>query len=131
MARLLITGLPEPAADIWCAACVAFIKGDLFRLEEIQQRATAILENPDDKLMPLPVPRGFMARRQLELAVTWGPHPSFAHAIVPLCWTHVPAIDPAAAAGPEPPQRLLRGLSLWPARRMPRSAACCAPTAWR
>jgi len=111
MGRLLITGLPEPAAEFWCAACVAFLKGDLFRLEEIQEKATAILQDPDDKLMALPAPRGFMAHRQLELAVTWGPHPSFAHAVVPLCWSHVPAIDPAGPAADGPPQRLLRGLS--------------------
>lgn len=110
MARMIITGFPNPPDGLqWCAMCVAFTKGRLFRDEGVQQKTHEGLADQDREVFAISPPKGARVILQLEIAVTWGPHPNFGQAIVPLCWTHAPAID--GEAQPAAPQKLLRGLS--------------------
>lgn len=113
--RLIITGVPIAPADCccgaWCFACAVLAKGALFKDDAVQRR---VQEGMADTGRTEPVVIVASAKdmlRQLEAAVSMGPHPLAGGAVVPLCWLHLPAVD-GTAPPPEPAtarQQLFRG----------------------
>jgi hypothetical protein len=103
MARMIITGFPEPPAGCeWCAVCVTLSKGAFFADPDVRAAAEKGLEDTTRE--------SFVISRQprkappllLETAVTHAASPQFGLAVVPVCWMHAPAVNGNEAA-PEPP----------------------------
>lgn len=113
MGRLIMTGMPDPDI-IWCAACAALAKGAVFADDGVQRRAQEGLADAGRELVVIAPPDTAAVRRQLQEAVTWGPSPVVGGGIpVPLCWTHLAAVDGTQP----PPEQQQQGPSLYPGRR--------------
>jgi hypothetical protein len=114
MTRLQITGpTPEPGITL-CAVCVAEWKDALITLLGIDQAWLAKhLAGPPDQVKVICWPVSHSKRPPVEEAVTWAPSDLMGMAIVPMCFTHAPAL--ASGAPPAPPgltrPKLIPGMS--------------------
>jgi hypothetical protein len=122
---MVFVGCPVPRETLlgWCAVCAAEYKWSLISDSETAQKVMDAKDKPDKgKPAIIHPPTGFQAP-PVELAVTSAPAVQFSGAIVPLCWTHVPALQPPEPAPPnghaEPGAGLLKSGPLPGLGKMP------------
>jgi hypothetical protein len=113
MARLIITGMPHPPEnELWYAICVSLFKGEVFADDKVKERVKEGLADESREVVVIGVDTKAFAK-QVELAFSWGTHPLTGPAVLPLCASHFPAVDPNG--GPQIPPTgqnpLYRGLS--------------------
>lgn len=123
MSRIMITDLPDPPeGEQWCAVCVGAVKAAVNDSKRVIAEVQAASGDGKPDGLVLITTEGIRGRAgglaALQIAVTWAPAVQVPGApIVPLCWTHAPAIEDgpkangkkiAPASGAIPPG-LLRG----------------------
>lgn len=115
MAMLKMTGMPGAPhgmnGEWWCLACCVLAKGAIFKDDAVQRRVQEKLTDKNLEFVTVGPKNTTDVLKQLEEAVTWGPHPLAGGQVVPLCWTHAPAADGTAPPAEPPRQQLLRGMS--------------------
>lgn len=104
MSRLRLTGLPEPPeGGQWCAVCAGAVKAVINDSKRVIEQAQAAAADGRPDGLVLITTEGITGRAEvlaaLELSVTTAPAVQVPGApIVPLCWTHVPAIEDGPAS---------------------------------
>ena len=97
MARMVVKGFPLPLGEggLWCAGCVALVKGlVLMPQQELIEAGLA-----DSKSETFTVQGNAVEiSKHLQPAVTWAPVAVLGGVMAPVCWNHAPAVDGMAAA---------------------------------
>lgn len=119
---ILVSGLPDPPEGRqWCAACAAIVLHQYFNDEKVKVRYAAVTDEKaasQTEVVSVAPPKGWHMP-VLHPAVTMAPSEHMGMAVVPVCWSHAPALGPVEEIpddGRMPPgfggrQRLIPGLS--------------------
>lgn len=114
MSPIVLTGLPEPPEHAllgWCFVCAGVYKHAVEQHPPVKERIAHALKDAAPDIVTVTKPLGIPEFVRLQPAVTMGPAVTLGGFIVPLCWTHMPAVQEAGpGAGLDTATRLPPGL---------------------